>query len=81
MHYIPFIILEGCWAMVSAYGIFYYYRNKWSLEKEKKSSNSKNHLPQLFWWFLSMTHHKKALLFLFDNGYFELYFVSLIKHI
>jgi hypothetical protein len=28
MHYIPFIILEGCWAMVSAYGIFYYYRNK-----------------------------------------------------
>jgi hypothetical protein len=25
LHYWPFIILEGCWALVSAIGLFYYF--------------------------------------------------------
>jgi hypothetical protein len=25
LHYWPFIILEGCWAFVSAIGLFYYF--------------------------------------------------------
>jgi hypothetical protein len=28
MNYLPFIILEGCWTMVSAYGILKYIRQK-----------------------------------------------------
>lgn len=28
MNYLPFIILEGSWAIVSAFGIFSYYKNK-----------------------------------------------------
>ena len=28
LNYIPFIILEGCWTMVSLYGIFQYYKTK-----------------------------------------------------
>ena len=28
MKYLPFIILEGCWTMVSAYGILKYIRQK-----------------------------------------------------
>ena len=28
MNYLPFIILEGCWAAVSAFGIFIYFKNK-----------------------------------------------------
>ena len=28
LNYIPFIILEGCWTMVSFYGIYQYYKTK-----------------------------------------------------
>ncbi|TDD94397.1 CBU_0592 family membrane protein [Flavobacterium cellulosilyticum] len=28
MNYLPFIILEGCWAIVSAFGIFIYFKHK-----------------------------------------------------
>jgi hypothetical protein len=28
MNYLPFIILEGCWALVSAYGIFKFISKK-----------------------------------------------------
>jgi hypothetical protein len=28
MNYLPFIILEGCWTVVSAFGIFTYFKNK-----------------------------------------------------
>jgi hypothetical protein len=28
MDYLPFIILEGCWTVVSAFGIFTYFKNK-----------------------------------------------------
>lgn len=28
MNYWPFIILEGCWAVVSGFGIFSYYKSK-----------------------------------------------------
>lgn len=28
MNYLPFIILEGCWVVVSAFGIFIYFKNK-----------------------------------------------------
>lgn len=28
MNYLPFIILEGCWAVVSAISVFIYFKNK-----------------------------------------------------
>mgnify|MGYP000550092238 CR=1 FL=1 len=28
LHYLPFIILEGCWTLVSAYGIIQYFKKK-----------------------------------------------------
>jgi hypothetical protein len=28
LHYLPFVILEGCWTLVSAMGIIHYFRKK-----------------------------------------------------
>ncbi|WP_367769882.1 hypothetical protein AB3G33_12210 [Flavobacterium sp. WC2421] len=28
LHYLPFIILEGSWTLVSAYGLLHYFRKK-----------------------------------------------------
>jgi hypothetical protein len=28
LHYLPFIILEGCWTLVSAYGIIQHFKKK-----------------------------------------------------